>query len=188
MLDADRAFVVDTAMHLFYRHGYHAVNMDRVASESRLDRTRLDALFADRNALILATLERRDSCFRDTLRENVWRRGNTPVERLLATFDFLREWYEADGFHGCMFINASVQFPSANDPVNMAAARHKKALYDYLHELCEAACPDHCDSLSQQLVLLMEGAIVTAQVTGNSDAANHARAAAELLVKNAVAS
>lgn len=110
--------------------------------------------------------------------------AHSPIERLLATFDFLSNWHHSDGFHGCMFINACIEHPDKNDLVNQAAAQHKQALYDYLQELTFAINPSVQEALSQQLVLLMEGAIVTTQVTGNTDAADQARRAAEILLRH----
>ena len=180
----DRATVLDTAVRLFYTKGFSRIDVEDIEHALGGQGNAVNRYFDSRESLIVAALAWRDERFRAELKCYVSTHAHSPIERLLATFDFLSNWHRSDGFHGCMFINACVEHPDKNDLVNQAAAQHKQALYDYLHELAFAITPNAKGALSQQLVLLMEGAIVTTQVTGNTDAADQARRAAEILLKH----
>jgi hypothetical protein len=60
------------------------------------------------------------------------------------------------------------------------ARTHKEGFRLLLRELCSAGGYD--DDLAEQLLLLAEGAIVTAAITGDAAAAHQARTAAGRLV------
>ena len=182
MQTPDRAAVLDAAVTLFYSKGFNNIAIDDIELAVGGQGNTVELYFDSKESLIIAALAWRDERFRADLASYVSTSATTPADRLLSTFDFLSDWYGGSGFHGCMFINACVQYPDKNELINQAAAQHKQALYDYLRELALEACTSDHEALSQQLVLLMEGAIVTTQVTGRVDVANQARRAAEILL------
>lgn len=182
-----REHIVDTAMKLFCNNGYHSVGIDRIATESGVNEEKISSHFRSKDELILAAMQRRDQQFREWLSTELQQRDSAPREQLLAAFEVLQDWYEQPGFHGCMFINATVEFANKDDPVHVAAARHKQLLYDYVHELTAETGVKNAAELAKQFVLLMEGAIVTTQVTGKPDAAYQARNAVEVLLDLALA-
>ena len=85
------------------------------------------------------------------------------------------------------FINAAAEFSDRGDPIHVASAEHKRLVLSYVRELVAAAGIAKADQLGEQLNLLIEGAIVTAQVTGDTDAAGKARTAADVLIQQALA-
>ena len=62
----------------------------------------------------------------------------------------------------------------------------KRLVQGYVRDLAAAAGAQAPDELSTHLVLLLEGATVMAQVTGNRETARQARKAATLLVQAAL--
>ena len=63
---------------------------------------------------------------------------------------------------------------------------YKKLVRDYIRQIAaDAGAPDP-DTLADTLDLLLEGAIVTAYVSGRKDAAKTARRAAAILIKRAL--
>ena len=185
MAESRRDQLVDTALDLFRRHGFHATGIDRILAESGVAKMTLYNHFKSKNELILAALRRRDETFRNWFMRATERRANTPGARLLAVFDALDEWIRGRDFSGCMFINASAEFASPDDPIHAAAAEHKRLVLAYIRDLAEAAGAEDAEALAQSLMLLMEGAIVMAHVTGRRDAAAQAKAAARTLLRDA---
>jgi AcrR family transcriptional regulator len=177
-----RDHLLDTALELFYRHGFHAVGIDRILAQSGCAKMTLYKHFRSKNELILAALRRRDERFRAWFVRAVERRATAPRERLLAIFDVLAEWFASPDFSGCMFINASAEFGDRDDPIHAAAAEHKRLMFVYVRNLARAAGVTDADDLAGELMLLKEGAIVLAHVAGDRAAARRARAAAEVLV------
>lgn len=100
---------------------------------------------------------------------------------MLALFDALGEWFAEPGFNGCAFINATGEL--AGSPTARAAARdHTVALRTLLREVAADAEVRDPSVLADRLMLLVEGAIVTAHVEGDADAALRARSAAAALL------
>jgi F420-dependent oxidoreductase-like protein len=109
-------------------------------------------------------------------------RSTDPTGRLLAVFDVLGQWFRRDTFRGCAFINAAVELADPSHPAHHAVLAHKQRSRDYFRELAEAAQLPDPTGVSDQWMLLTEGAIVTALVEDDRGAATRARRAAlELL-------
>jgi len=182
MASARREQLVDTATRLFYREGFHATGIDRVLSEAGVAKMTLYNHFKSKDELIVAALEHRDARFRAWLKEQIEARAAAPEDRLLALFDVLEEWFAAPDFNGCMFINATAEYPALKDPIHAVAATHKRKLFAYLHGLALSAGLADPFGLAAELALLQEGAVVMAHTAGHRDAAGHARRAAAKLI------
>ncbi len=188
-MSAKREQLVDTALRLFYRDGYHATGIDKIIQEAGVARGTLYKHFKSKDDLILAVLRRRDEEFRAWFKTYVERAASAPQEKLLALFDGLAEWFDGKAFpgrafHGCSFINASAEYSRLNDPIHRAAAEHKELMFEYTRDLATAAGYEEPDELARELLLLKEGAIVTAQVTGDFGAAARAKNIAKTLLEN----
>ena len=60
-----RVQLIDTALDLFDRHGFHAVGIDKILSAAGLAKMTLYHHFESKEALIVAALEKRDAGFRE---------------------------------------------------------------------------------------------------------------------------
>ena len=178
--------LIEAALRLFGRDGYHATGIDRIRAEAGVARMTLYNQFGSKEELIIAALRRGDTEFRTWLRDALDARTLAPRQRLLALFDVLDTWFKAKAtappFFGCTFINAAAEFSDPDDPVHRQAADHKAKLCAYVTELATAAGADEPEPLARDLLLLMDGAIVGAQVTGDRDAALRAKALAAIVL------
>src|SRR3712207_4141665 len=116
-----RDHLLETALRLFNKNGYHATGIDLIIAEAGIAKTTLCRHFDAKEDLILAALERRDEQSRDAMRAFVEQRASDPIERLLATFDFLGALFRAEQFRGCIFVNAAGEHKDAVNPVFRAA-------------------------------------------------------------------
>ena len=187
MASSRRDHLVDTALALFCRDGFHATGIDRILAESGVAKMTLYKHFKSKDELILAALRRRDELWRNWFMRAVEGRTKEPRARLLAVFDVLDEWIAGKDFSGCVFINASAEFADHDDPIHCAAAENKRLVRGYLRDAAAAAGAGDPDALATEIALLVEGAIVLAHVAGQTDAAGRARKAAETLVARAIA-
>ena len=108
--------------------------------------------------------------------------------RLLSTFDALEDWFRGKafpktGFWGCAFINAAAEFADHNHPAHKAAAEHKEKVHAFLCGLLREAGYEDAPSLAREILLLQEGAIATAQVSGDLESARRAKHVAEALLE-----
>jgi len=181
-----RERLIEAAVRLFYRDGYHATGVDAILAEAGVAKMSLYKHFKSKDELILAALRRRDERFRETARQQIQTRWDSPRERVLALFVILEEWFEQPDFSGCMFINAAAEYAPPDDPIHTAAAEHKRVFEDYVRELTAAASAANPTVLAKQLMLLWEGAITTAHVSGPDGVARQAREIAEVLLAREV--
>lgn len=166
MPPSKRDELVDAAMRVFYRQGFHTSSLDDIQEEGGISRMTLYNHFKSKDELIIAAMRRRDEIFRNQLMKFVDSKAKTPLERIIAVFDFHEEWFEGEEFCGCMFINAASEFFAAKSAPRRLAADHKREIIRYLSGLCEAAGIQDPDETAEQLSILLEGAIVTARVVG----------------------
>ncbi|MEC9372243.1 MAG: TetR/AcrR family transcriptional regulator [Planctomycetota bacterium] len=158
--------LIDAAMRVFYRHGFHASSLDDIQREGGISRMTLYNHFKSKDELVVAAMRRRDEIFRERMMKYVESKAKTPRERIAAVFDFHEDWFTGNEFCGCMFINASAEFSVAESAPRRVAAEHKQGIVRWLRELCAAAKLENPDDIAEQLNILLEGAIVTARVVG----------------------
>jgi AcrR family transcriptional regulator len=182
MAQGKRDELVETALELFGREGFHATGIDRILAEAGVAKMTLYHHFRSKDELILAALRLRDERFRNDFMRSVERKTEDRTQRLLAIFDVLGELFDSKNFRGCAFINACAEYGDRDSAIHAIAIEHKRLVFGYVRELTQAAGVPEPEPLARQLCLLMEGVIVTAQVSGDADAAVQARAVAELLV------
>ncbi|MFM9942748.1 MAG: TetR/AcrR family transcriptional regulator [Hyphomicrobiaceae bacterium] len=179
---AKRHLLLETAIRLFNRHGYHATGVDRLMEETGIAKTTLYRHFASKEDLIVAALAKVDERAHDEMRAFVEAASDDPVARILATFDQLDLWLQDCEFKGCPFIASAAEYSAAADPVFQQARLHKRLYLAYFEELVRAAKIAEPKRVAGQLIMLHEGAVAFAQVLGPSGvAANAKRAAAQLI-------
>jgi len=94
----------------------------------------------------------------------------------------LKEMFDAPGFRGCTFQNAAVELADPTHPGAEFVRGHKQRFSAFLRGLVEEIVGKGGAKVAPAVSVLVEGAIVTAVVQGNPDAADVARDAALKLV------
>lgn len=184
--DEARRRILDAAERLFYARGIQAVGMDQIRDAAGVSLKRLYQCYPSKDALVEAYLEHRDQWWNRALAEHVGRVAD-PRERVTAVFGFLSEWFGTADFRGCSFINAFGELGPASPPVAAAARAHKGTLRERLRTLAAEAGAADPDMLADQLLLLVEGAIVAAAMGTAPSPAERAGSAARALLDAATA-
>ena len=181
-LEAIRSRLLDAAEALFYARGVQNVGMDEIRGLSGVSLKRVYQLFPAKEDLVEAYLRRRDARWLASLARRVSSEPD-PGRRPLVVFDWLGEWFAEPDFHGCAFVNAFGELGATSPRVARAVADHKAAFLAYVREWVAAAGRGgSAPELAEQLVLLAEGAMTTAAITGSPAPARTARQAAEALL------
>ncbi|HEX6020671.1 MAG TPA: TetR/AcrR family transcriptional regulator [Solirubrobacter sp.] len=177
---AARQNILDATDRLFYEHGIRAVGMDAIRDASGVSLRRLYRLFPAKEDLAEAVLRRRADAFHAAL---VAHTANVepPRERILAIFDYLHAWFSEPDFRGCPFINAFGEAHGGS--VTRAVSDQKHDFERLLDELVAAAGAP--PETGRQLLILANGAMVTAAVLKDPDVALQAKAAAAALLADA---
>ncbi|MFF5897690.1 TetR/AcrR family transcriptional regulator [Streptomyces argenteolus] len=178
-LEEARTAALDAAEKLFYTRGIQAVGMDEIRAASGVSLKRLYKLFPSKSELVQACLEARDTRWRAGLAAHVESHPD-PRDRVLAVYGWLHSWFREPDFRGCAFVNGFGELGAADPSVADVARRHKEAFRAYVTGLVVAAGQPYGSAAAY--VLLAEGAIVTAAISGTPEPAREARrAAAQLL-------
>ncbi|WP_199814802.1 TetR/AcrR family transcriptional regulator [Streptomyces sp. NRRL WC-3549] len=173
----DRDVLLDTAESLIYAQGVQAVGMDRIREASGLSLKRIYSMFPTKEDIVVAVLRRRDLRWRADLAAYA---GNfdDPTRRILAVFEWLRDWFSEPGFRGCAWVNIHGELGPSSPAVLDEVRAHKEAFREQIAGLLESDEAGTADAI----YLLAEGAIAAAGISGNAETAGTARDAVERLL------
>lgn len=176
-----REQILDTASELFVLNGFRAVGIDTIIARSGVAKMTLYRHFPSKDALIAAYLERSNAFFLEWFDRAV-SYGETPRDQLIALFEGLSVLTNQSSCYGCSFQTAAAEFPDRDHPSHQAALTHKRQIIARLALLGQRAGARNPHVLAEQLLLLMDGALVAARVFGPANHARNVAAAARTLI------
>jgi AcrR family transcriptional regulator len=167
---------------LFYWQGIRAVGVDKIAAEAGIAPTTLYRLFASKDDLIAAYVERANRLYKEWFDAVTAEDGRGPRERILALFDALTEQVRPGQCRGCPFLMALAEIPDRDHPAHRHAVDAKTWVHARLADLSEATGAADPAQLADQLTLAMEGVYASVQALGDEGPARRARTLAQLLL------
>lgn len=183
MPSSTRHRLIEAAGRRFYRDGFRNVGIDQVLADVGISKTAFYKHFESKDDLMLAALEGRNVWLQETFRDMIRSHGGPdPAAQLRGLFDVVERVINSDEFQGCIFVNVAMEFPLAHEPAHVAAAEHKRAIEAIVRELAAEANADDPAAMAQELCLIIEGAYVTRQVTGDPQTIAIARRVAESVI------
>ena len=156
-----------TAARLFFQHGYRAVGVDTIAAESGIGKMTLYRHFSSKDDLITAYLQESD---RDFWRhfEQITQGAGAAQEKLLSFFQALQDYVTSPSCYGCPFINIASEYPESDYPGHLIAIAHKQSVWSRFMQLAQEAGALQPEILADGLLLLMDGAYISARMYGAS--------------------
>lgn len=180
-----RQRLLDAADHLFYEEGVCSVGVDRLLKESDVARASLYSAYGSKDELLRAYLQHRSQSWQAAVAETLPKRWNTARERIIGIFEMLTEWFEAPGYHGCPFINASAEAaPSLT--IQDVRDEHRAWVRSLFVELTRQAGAVEPEAVASQLVLLYDGSMAGAQLDRSAEPGRAAQTAAAILLDAAL--
>jgi len=184
-----RRIVLETAEKLFEKQGYLATGINQITRDAEVAPMTLYNNFKNKDALILAVLE--DSAERnlEDLHLQIETAEPGPHRRILTIFDSFDEWVDdhieqKQRFVGCNFVRAALEFPDPDHPAHDAAARYKRALIKLFEDDLREMGYRQPQTLALDLHLLLEGAVIQAQLLSVTGCVKRARAMAATLLES----
>ncbi|MBX3432298.1 MAG: TetR family transcriptional regulator [Pirellulales bacterium] len=178
-----RQRLAEAALRRFYREGFRNVGIDQVLGEVGISKTAFYKHYESKEELMLAGLEFQHRQLAEMFAALVVERGgNDPAAQLRALVDVVEQLVESDDFHGCVFVNAAIEFPLPHDPTHVAAAESKQAIENFVADLARQAGARDPRLLARELCLIMEGCYVTRHVSGKRCVVDVARRVADLVI------
>ena len=182
-----RERILETADELFYREGIHAVGIDTIIEKSGVAKMSLYRSFASKDDLVSAYLQSRSQRYWQWWDGIMARNTNEPRRQLRDLFEAIAVRARRPEFRGCPLLKAAAEFPEEGCRARVVALAHKQELRKRLLKLCRTIGAHQPDVLSNQLLMLIEGAYSTAGILGKRDAVKATAKAAEALIDSAIA-
>ncbi|EPJ44277.1 MAG: transcriptional regulator, TetR family [Osedax symbiont Rs1] len=170
-MTSKRQLLIDTALQLFYENGVNSVGINKILKVSGIAKKTLYHHFNGKEALILAALSQRNNNFIRWLESHL--KNSTTDQQLIENlFNALTTWFtnsaaELGDFRGCFFINTSAEFCDPSSQIAKYCQFHKRQVRAIIGKYLSSPNSQLLDALC----LLKEGAITTAYVTNDLDAA-----------------
>ncbi|WP_461534646.1 TetR/AcrR family transcriptional regulator [Spongorhabdus nitratireducens] len=166
-----RSQLLETALQLFYEKGINAVGINEVLKSSGIAKKTLYNHFSSKDELVLASLQLRDQRFLAWIESKIEKAVDNK-QVVIQLFKALTDWFnnrapELPPFRGCFFINSAIEYGVTNDEVAAYCRQHKQQF----RQILAARLTDIPEGILDTLCTLKEGAIVMAQVSGDTMAA-----------------
>jgi AcrR family transcriptional regulator len=182
--DEARIRLLNTAAEMFYNEGVHRVEIDRVIEKAGVPEATLHDAFGSREELVLAYLRLRHSRTRERISRELTR-YHSPRDRLVGVFEIQGMAFSEPGFRGCAFVGASGQ-ALPGEAVERVAAEYRNWLHNMFLDLAFAAEVPYPQELAEQLVILYDGAGISAWMDHNPATVQASRSMAAALVDAAL--
>ncbi|QQA41948.1 TetR/AcrR family transcriptional regulator [Pelagovum pacificum] len=168
------ATLITAAEKLFDRHGYMATGMDRLTEAAQMSSRTLYKHAGSKAELMATVLRERDRRFMAQL----------DVASVDALFAALADWIETEGARGCFFLRSRAETGGDTPEIADAVAAHKTTFRHRVGEIVSAELGRDDPDLTEQIIVLIEGATHAAVYRG-AVSVRAARAAAAVLMDGA---
>ncbi len=125
--------------------------------------------FPSKADLIVEYLNTRHDKWMAWFTGEVDKRIEKPGTGLEVIADVLADWFSQPDFRGCAFINTLAEYGESGEKEKRIAVEHKNQLADYLEELAKRLNLSTPRQVSQSAMIIIEGSIIRAQMTGSKD-------------------
>ncbi len=151
-----RERILLTAHDLFYCYGIRATGVDRLIAESKVTKTTFYRHFPSKKQLIIEFLEYRHTKWMSWFTGCLDKHGGG-IDALCPA---LEEWFGAEGFRGCAFINSLSELGEDIQEIAPITQNHKECVANTVATLLPDSSSAKCRAMS--IVLAIDGAIVRA--------------------------
>ena len=183
MASDTRDRLTQAAVERFYRDGFRNVGIDQILDDVGISKTAFYKHFSCKEELMLAALEMQNRWLQDTFKEMIREKGGrSAADQLRALFEVVEQVIESPGFHGCIFVNAAIEFPLPHDPVHQLSVRSKEAILDIVYEIAERAGAPSPQILAEELCMIIEATYVGRVVSSEPGVLETARRLADRVI------
>jgi AcrR family transcriptional regulator len=177
--------VLEAASELFYDNGIHAVGVDTIAARAGVTKKTLYDRFGSKERLVVEYLLERDRAWRAFLEGHIAQAADDPAARVAAVFEASAVWAAERGRKGCAMVNAHAEISDPAHPAYTVIVEQKRWMLSLLTGLVAACGVADPRPVAAQLLLLHEGAVVSAPLPAVEEAFASAAAAAAHLLEQA---
>jgi AcrR family transcriptional regulator len=176
-----RERLLAAAEELFYGEGINTVGIDRIIERAGVAKASLYDCFGSKEELIRSYLSARHESRQKRLTEGL-KRFATPREKLLGVFDIQKEVFLSQSYRGCPFVRASAEVKPGSAG-RVVCDDSRSWLRSLFLDLAKQAGAHQPEVLADKLLLVYDGAAISAQMDESKAPVDSARDVAELLIE-----
>ncbi len=177
-----RQEIVEQAFRLFYDGGFHATGVDAVMAGTGISKRTLYKYFPSKEHLIEAVLDHYGDMIEANLFGPAMARGADPRQRILALFDIRREAMDSNNCLGCLAMKAAQEYKGRHAGIEAMGKRSSLAIETRLAAWCAEAGLVRPHETARQIALVLQGAVLTSQMRGDTEVFDDARAVVKKLL------
>ncbi|HEV3172332.1 MAG TPA: TetR/AcrR family transcriptional regulator [Actinocrinis sp.] len=181
-----RERLLAAADELFYAEGVNTVGIDQVIKKAGVAKASLYNTFGSKEELVRAYLRGRHTRTRERMARELEARYRTPRERLSGVFEVQGQIFAEPDFRGCAFMCASAE-SDTSEAVEKATEEYRLWMHSLFLDLAYAAGVPAPETLARQLVVIYDGAGVSAWLDRDPGVSTSAADIAKTLVDAAFA-
>ena len=158
--------IIETASDLFYNQGFNQTGINQIIAEAGVAKASMYQHFRSKEDIAVAYLIGRHQMWMGKLEDSVSKKKNSK-DKLIASFDYLKEWLDNVNYRGCGWQNIITDLPIEHDKIRDQAIYHKNELRNWILEKMneiEGYTAKQAKELADQVLILVEGAIILSQI------------------------
>ncbi len=174
-----RERIIKAASELFYFQGYNQTGINQIIAEAGVAKASMYQHFRSKEEIAVAYLKGRHFMWMGKLNECVERK-NHKDGKVLGCFDYLTEWLTEVDFRGCGWQNIIADLPEDHTKIKAQAVFHKNEFRDWIHNVLKEEnkySNKQGENLGDEILILIEGAIILSQIQKNDWPINAAKRA-----------
>jgi AcrR family transcriptional regulator len=160
-----------------------ATGIDKIIAESGVAKMSFYRYFPSKNDLIIEFLRRRHDLWMAWFTAAVSKKLRKPGSGLEVIGDVLGEWFDDPEFRGCAFINTISETPEYGAEQNEIARNHKAQLEFFVEQTAFKLRLRAPGKIAAKAMIVIEGAIVRAQMTRDPDVSSHCRSLLQMIAR-----
>lgn len=169
---------MQTAARLFYKNGYSNTGINQIIEEAGVAKSSLYQNFRSKEDLLIAYLEETGTETLSLLKQAA-DGYDTPKDKILAIFDYLKTIMLNNDFYGCHFLNIVYEMPEGAIRAREQVKKQKDGMRELFREILK---PADKERLADEIYTLFEGALISNKVHGDPWPVISARKVAEKII------
>jgi len=174
-VDRPRDRIVGAAADLFFRKGIRATGVDALIEHANVAKSTFYRHFRSKDELIVAWLRSPQARWIDIITTGLDEDGTPPARALVAFWDRLGDWAEAEGYLGCPYLKTLAEVEEPFHVARLEVAAFVREVDDFFTRTATACGFQRPRELGLRLRLLTMGALTAIVVERSREPLDRAR-------------
>lgn len=171
--------ILDTASRLFYHQGFNSTGINQIIAEADIAIGSLYKHYNSKTDLLYHYLEQQEINYFANL-DDYLQKETKPLQKLLKLIDYRIKLQQEANYSGCHFIKVNAEIGRGDKKIEQLIANHKQRQRDYIAALvteisADQKLPFESNIVVSTIFLMIEGAVVSASIEGNTNDLNNVK-------------